>query len=55
MPGLIGASIFSPFAGLGYRFQSLQHEIIAIPSQRQAPQQFSSNQPVRRVSICAAI
>src|ERR1700677_1511052 len=32
MPGLIGASIFSPRPARGYRFQSLQVEIIVVPS-----------------------
>jgi hypothetical protein len=31
MPGLIGASIFSPRPARGYRFHSLQVEIIAVP------------------------
>src|SRR6476660_5957528 len=41
MPGLIGASMFSPRPGRGYRFHSLQVEIIA-PSQPQKLQPFSS-------------
>ncbi|MDP1582730.1 MAG: hypothetical protein Q8M18_04795 [Bradyrhizobium sp.] len=32
MPGLIGASIFSPRPARGYRFHSLQVEIICAPS-----------------------
>jgi hypothetical protein len=40
MPGLIGASIFSPFPARGYRFQSLHFEIIIAPN-AQAPQQSS--------------
>src|SRR3954469_18631805 len=31
MPGLIGASIFSPLPARGYRFHSLHFEIILIP------------------------
>jgi hypothetical protein len=31
MPGLIGASMFSPRAARGYRFHSLQVEIIFTP------------------------
>ena len=33
MPGVIGASIFSPRPARGYRFHSLQVEIIVVPSQ----------------------
>jgi hypothetical protein len=32
MPGVIGASILSPRPARGYRFHSLQVEIIAAPS-----------------------
>ena len=31
MPGLIGASMFSPRPARGYRFHSLQVEIIPVP------------------------
>jgi len=34
---MIGASIFSPRPGRGYRFHSLQVEIIAIPSRLSKP------------------
>jgi hypothetical protein len=40
---VIGASIFSPRPGRGYRFHSLQVEIILAPSQLQKPQSFSLN------------
>jgi hypothetical protein len=44
MPGEIGASIFSPRPARGYRFQSLQVEIIFLaPSQLQKPQSYSLN------------
>src|ERR1700688_2028173 len=46
MPGVIGASIFSPRPARGYRFHSLQVEIILVPSQPRRPQSFSSNYPV---------
>src|ERR1700757_3456300 len=49
MPGEIGASRFSPRPGLGYRFHSLQVEIIAFPSRRarrnQPNQKFFGRRP----------
>jgi hypothetical protein len=53
MPGLIGASMFSPRPGRGYRFHSLQVEIIA-SSQLQKLQPFSSKYPAQRY-FCAGI
>src|SRR6266700_8183738 len=37
MPGVIGASIFSPRPARGYRFHSLQVDIIIVPSRPQKP------------------
>src|SRR6266851_3030118 len=48
MPGVIGASIFSPRPARGYRFHSLQVEIILAPSRLRKPQTFSSNHTVRQ-------
>src|ERR1700690_3349547 len=50
MPGVIGASIFSPRPARGYRFHSLQVEIILVPSRRRKPQSFVSN--FRPGSVC---
>src|SRR6266853_98787 len=47
MPGVIGASIFSPRPARGYRFHSLQVEIIVVLSQFLKPQSFSSKHTVR--------
>jgi hypothetical protein len=44
---VIGASMFSPRPARGYRFHSLQVEIIAVSSQLRKLQPFSSNHPVR--------
>jgi hypothetical protein len=41
MPGVIGASIFSPRPARGYRFHSLQVEIIVVASQFPKPQSIS--------------
>src|SRR5437879_6050258 len=48
MPGVIGASIFSPRPARGYRFHSLQVEIIVVLSQFLKPQSFLSNQIARQ-------
>ena len=45
--GVIGASMFSPRPARGYRFHSLQVEIIAASSQLRKLQPFSSNHSVR--------
>src|SRR5438477_4772511 len=54
MPGVIGASIFSPRPARGYRFHSLQVEIIAYPSRRHWPQKnelnYRSAAPIRSCS-----
>src|ERR1700730_5232603 len=42
MPGLIGASMFSPRPARGYRFHSLQVEIIVVPPQVQKLHSFSN-------------
>src|SRR6266404_5579348 len=41
MPGVIGASIFSPRPARGYRFQSLHVEIIIVLLQPRKAQSFS--------------
>src|SRR3954466_14829174 len=47
-PGVIGASIFSPRPARGYRFHSLQVEIIAASSQLQKLQPSSSKRSSRK-------
>src|SRR5258708_12731219 len=52
MPGVIGASIFSPRPARGYRFHSLQVEIILTPRKLQRPQSFSLNFRFGGGSLC---
>ncbi len=52
MPGVIGASIFSPRPARGYRFHSLQVEIIVVPSRHRRPQSFSSNYSIAMHRLC---
>src|SRR5712671_5152102 len=53
MPGVIGASIFSPRPARGYRFHSLQVEIIIVPSRPQkAGYQFDENLESGSVRFC---
>src|ERR1700730_9833425 len=47
-PGVIGASMLSPRPARGYRFHSLQVEIIAETSQRKKYRSFASNHSVRK-------
>src|SRR5258708_7942287 len=47
-PGVIGATMFSPRPGRGYRFHSLQVEIIKVPSQRIKCSSFASNHSGRK-------
>src|ERR1700739_870416 len=53
IPGLIGASMFSPRCARGYRFHSLQVEITATPL-RHRPRSFSSNYS-NESTACAVI
>ena len=50
--GVIGASMFSPRPARGYRFHSLQVEIIAVSSRPWKLQPFSSNHSVRQRRLC---
>src|SRR6266436_7615732 len=45
MPGVIGASIFSPRPARGYRFHSLQVEIIIVLLRPRKAQSFSKIRP----------
>src|SRR5271163_4214665 len=48
MPGLIGATMFSPRPARGYRFHSLQVEIIFVLPQLPTSLSFSSNHRARK-------
>src|SRR5215212_8762306 len=52
MPGEIGASMFSPRPGRGYRFHSLQVEIIARTFAISEMRQFWSIEPANEQRLC---
>src|ERR1700676_579166 len=52
MPGVIGASILPPRPARGYRFHSLQVEIIVGSLSASKPQSFSSNFQSGRAYLC---
>src|SRR5215213_4467159 len=52
MPGEIGASMFSPRPGRGYRFHSLQVEIIARTFAVSEMRQFWSIEPANEQRLC---
>src|SRR5215213_3791696 len=52
MPGEIGASMFSPRPGRGYRFHSLQVEIIARTFAISEMRQFWSIEPATEQRLC---